>query len=106
MNGQLGTLWVGKIQVGGLQNWTLDLSLNESVKDTTTVYKLARWKLTAQSYWLYDVPDKIVVRLYPDKGKGWWEGKGAVTSQTRKIFDTLIHGEIEIYGEGILEGKE
>ena len=46
------------------------------------------------------------MRLYPDNGKGYWEGVGVVTSNPQKLFDTLIHEPIEILGEGILEGKE
>lgn len=106
MKGKLGSLHVGRLQVGGILEWNLDLLLTDYSKDTATFYKLAKWKLTAGSYWLFDIPSRITVRLYPDSGKGYWEGKGAVTSQTQKIFDTLIHSSIEIIGEGILEGKE
>ena len=105
MKGRLGSLLNGRLLIGGILDWTLDLTLADSVKDTATFYKLNSWKLTAQSYWLFDVPDKVVVRLYPDSGKGYWEGAGQITSQTLKIFDTLIHSPIEIVGEGVLEGK-
>ena len=106
MNGKLGSLHNGRLQVGGILDWSLDLLLADSVKDTATYYKLAKWKLTAQSYWLFDVPSGIlVVRLYPDSGKGYWEGKGNIISNPQKLFDTLLHQEIIIIGEGILEGK-
>ena len=106
MKGRLGSLHVGILQVGGILNWRLDLILADSAKDATIFYKLAKWKLTAQAYWLFDIPDKVVVKLHPDNGKGYWEGRGIVTSQTKKLFDTLIHEPIEIIGEGVLEGKE
>lgn len=107
MNGKLGSLWNGRLQVGGILSWTLDLILADTVKDAATVYKLSKWKLTAQSYWLFDIPNQqIVIRLYPDSGKGCWEGKGMVTSNPQKLFDVLIHEPIELIGEGILEGKE
>ena len=106
MNGQLGSLHVGRLQVGGILGWSLDLTLADSARDATTFYKLAKWKLTAESYWLFDIPNKVVVKLYPDSGKGYWEGKGVVTSQTKRLFDVLIPETIEIIGEGILEGKE
>ncbi len=106
MNGKLGSLWNGRLQVGGILDYSLDLILADSVKDAATVYKLSKWKLTAQAYWLFDIPNKVTVRLYPDSGKGYWEGTGAVTSSPQKLFDTLIHESIEFIGEGILEGKE
>ena len=105
MKGKLGSLWVGRNQAGGILGWSLDLTLADYSKDTATFYKLAKWKITAQSYWLFDIPDKVTVRLYSD-GKGYWEGVGVVTSNPQKLFDTLIHELIEILGEGILEGKE
>ena len=106
MNGKLGSLHNGRLQLGGILDYSLDLILADSVKDTATVYKLAKWKLTAQSYWLYDVPGRIVIRLYPDSGKGYWEGTGEVVSRYQKLFDTLIHEPIEFIGEGVMEGKE
>ena len=105
MNGKLGSLHNGILQLGGILDWSLDLILADTVKDTATVYKLAKWKLTAQAYWLYDIPSRVTVRLYPDNGKGYWEGVGMVTSSYQKLFDTLIHEEMQIIGEGILEGK-
>ena len=92
--------------MGGILNWSLDLILTDYSKDTATFYKLAKWKLAAQSYWLFDIPNKVIVKLYPDSGRGYWEGRGIVTSNPQKLFDTLIHEPIEIIGEGILEGKE
>ncbi len=106
MKGKLGSLHVGRLLVGGILNWSLDLILADSARDATTFYKLTKWKLTADSYWLFDIPNKVVVRLYPDSGKGYWEGKGIVTSQTKQLWDTLIHEPFELIGEGILEGKE
>jgi len=106
MNGRLGSLHTGKLQIGGILNWRLDLTLADSAKDATTIYKLSKWKLTADSYWLFDIPNKVIVRLYPDYGKGYWEGKGVITSQIRKLFDTLIPEPIEIIGEDVLESKD
>jgi hypothetical protein len=106
MDGKLGGLFRGRIQIGGLRDWSLDLTLADYPHDNTTIYKLAKWKLTAQSYWLFDIPDKVLVRLYPDYGKGYWEGKGVIASQTRKLFDTLIPEPIELIGEGVLESKD
>mgnify|MGYP001331160721 CR=1 FL=1 len=104
MQGKIGSLHYGNVQIGGILGWSLDLLLTDYSKDTATFYKLAKWKLTAQSYWLFDIPDKVLIKLYTD-GKGYWEGKGIVTSPTKKIFDTLVHETIEFMGEGILEGK-
>mgnify|MGYP001559594744 CR=1 FL=1 len=105
MKGQLGSLWVGRNQVGGILGWSLDLFLTDYSKDTATYYKLAKWKLTAESYWLFDIPTKVTIKLYSGS-KGYWEGKGIVTSSVKHLWDTLIHESIEIIGEGILEGKE
>ena len=103
MKGKLGSLCVGKNQVGGIQSWSLDLLLTDYSKDTATYYKLAKWKLTAEAYWLFDIPNKVTIKLYTPTG--YWEGKGVVTSQVKHLWDTLIHENIEIVGEGILEGK-
>ena len=105
MRGKLGSLHNGRLLLGGILDWSLDLILADSVKDTATFYKLAKWKLTAQGYWLFDIPNQVVVRLYTE-GKGYWEGKGTVISSPQKLFDTLIHEPIEILGEGMLDGKE
>ena len=105
MKGKLGSLHNGRLLVGGILDWSLDLILSDYSKDTATFYKLNKWKLTAQGYWLFDIPNQVVVRLYT-AGKGYWEGKGEITSNTQKLMDTLIHEEIIILGEGILEGKE
>ena len=104
MKGKLGSLWVGRNQVGGICEWSLDLLLTDYSKDTATYYKLAKWKLTAESYWLFDIPRQVVVKLYSE-GKGYWEGKGVVTSPVKHLWDILIHEPIEIIGEGIFEGK-
>jgi hypothetical protein len=106
MNGRLGSLHLGKTQIGGIKDWSLDLILTDHSKDLAPEYKLSKWKIDAQSYWLYDVPELVIVRLYPDIGKGYWEGKGRVISTTRKLFDTLINEPIEITGDGILEGRD
>ena len=103
MKGKLGSIHIGKLCIGGFIDWQLDMTLVE-VKSEPSTYKLANWKLTADSYWLYDIPNKVIVRLYTPNG--YWEGKGIVTSQVKHLWDTLIHEPIEIIGEGILEGKE
>ena len=103
MKGELGSLWVGKNQVGGILEWSLDLLLTDYSKDTATYYKPAKWALTAESYWLFDIPRKVTIRLYTLKG--YWEGTGEVTSPVKHLCDTLIHEPIKIIGEGILEGK-
>ena len=105
MKGKLGSLHNGRLLLGGILDWAVDFLLTDYTKDAATFYKLAKWKLTAQGYWLFDVPGQIVVRLYTE-GKGYWEGKGMIISTTPKLFDTLIHEEITITGEGVLEGKE
>ena len=107
MKGKLGSLHSGRLQIGGILNYSVDLILTDYSKDTATYYKMAKWKLTAGSYWLFDVPSgNLLVKLYSDSGRGYWEGKGLVTSNPQKLFDTLIPKPIEILGEGILEGKE
>ena len=107
MQGKIGSLWTGRLQLGGILDYSLDLILADSVKDTATVYKLAKWKLTAQSYWLFDIPPaRVVIRLYPDTGKGYWEGIGIISSKYQKLLDVLIHESIEFIGEGVMEGKE
>ena len=103
MKGKLGSIHIGKLCIGGFIDWQLDIILAE-IKGEPSTYKLTKWKLTSNSYWLYDIPNKIIIRLYTPKG--YWEGKGVVTSQTKHLWDTLIHEQMEIIGEGELEGKE
>jgi len=106
MEGKLGALFKGDRQVGGFLDWKQETILNESSdKFGDVVHKLASWRITAPSYWMFSPEIDVKVRLYSE-GKGYWEGRGSVTSATRKIFDTLIHEEIEIQGGGILEGGE
>jgi hypothetical protein len=107
MNGKLGALFKGKRQVGGFLDWDEITLLNESSdRDGNKVNKFANWTLTAQSYWLFDeVPRPVTVRLYFER-TGYWEGTGYIGSVTRKVYDTLIPEQIEIVGEGILEGRE
>ena len=104
LKGKLGSIHVGRLCIGGFIDWQLDMTLAE-LRGEPPTYKLAKWKLIGQGYWLFDIPDKVIVRLYSG-GKGYWEGKGIVTSQVKHLWDTLIHEPIEIIGEGILEGKE
>ena len=104
MKGRLGALFIGETQIGGVLDWSLDLLLADQVRDSAVFYKLAKWKLTAQSYWLFDIPGRAVIKLYSDEG--YWEGTGIVTPGTRKIFDCLIHEPLEIVGEGVLQGKD
>ena len=104
MKSKLGSIHTGKLCIGGFLDWQLEMNLIP-VKGDPIEYKVAKWHLTANSYWLFDIPNKVVVKLYSE-GKGYWEGKGVVTSQTKHLWDILINEPIEILGEGILEGKE
>ena len=103
MRGKLGSIHVGKLCIGGFIDWQLDVNLAE-LKGEPSIFKLAKWKLTANSYWLFDIPNKVIIKLYTLTG--YWEGSGIVTSHSKHLWDTLIHEPIEIIGEGILEGKE
>ena len=93
MEGKIGSLFVGKKQVGGFMDWSL--LYNPEVK---------QWKLIARAYWLFEAASKVTVRLYAPKG--YWEGRGAITSITKTLTDTLIHETLELYGEGELQGHE
>lgn len=106
MKGKLGVIFRGDKQVGGFFNWNEDTILNESSnRDGNLVHKFVSWRLTAPSYWLFDmISGEVMVRLY-QANKGYWEGKGFIQSPMKRIFDTLIHEDIEIVGSGVLEGK-
>lgn len=107
MNDKLGAIFRNGKQVGGFLNWHEETILNESSdKEGNALHKFANWTLSAESYWLFDSVNRdITIRLYL-KGRGYWEGKGYISSPTRKVYDTLIHEPLEIVGEGVLEGKE
>ncbi len=106
MEGKLGAIFRDSKQVGGFLAWSEETVLNESSNsDGEAVHKFASWKLTASSYWLYDaVKGSLTIRLYLSD-KGYWEGTGYVSSPMKKIYDTLLHEEFEVIGEGVLEGK-
>jgi hypothetical protein len=106
MNGRLGSLFVGDTCVGGILDWSLDLTLLDHVRDTATVYKLQKWKVTALGYWVYETPKIVMIKLYADYGQEYWEGKAECVSSTRKLWDTLIHEPIEFVGEKPLEGHQ
>jgi len=106
MNGKLGAIFRNDKQVGGFLDWSEETILNESSnRDGEAIHKFASWRLTSSSYWLYDaIKGSLTVRLYLSD-KGYWEGTGYINSPMKKIYDTLIHEEIEIISEGVLEGK-
>lgn len=107
MNGKLGSLHTGRLQIGGVLDWQLALSLTDTTRDAATYYKMVAWKLTASAYWLFDVPQgEIVIRLYRDGAMGYWEGRGIVSPPANRQMDTLIHMPLEIIGEKPLEGHE
>jgi hypothetical protein len=99
MNGQLAGIFKGSTQIGGLKDWDAEVSVNAN--------KIANWKLTSKSYWLFDYPsvaDKLTIKLY--HSNGYWEGVGRVDTIPVKLINTLIHNPIEIIGFGILESKQ
>ncbi len=106
MEGKLGALYLDNVQVGGFTDWSIDTIFNESSDHAgQTIRTVASWHLCASSYWLYEqVKGNITARVYLG-GTEWWEGKCHITSSTKKIFDTLIHDDLELIGEGVLEGK-
>ena len=105
MIGKLGAIFRGDKQIGGFQDWTQETILTESSnQEGQTIHKFVSWKLTTQSYWLFDSVREVTVRLYPG-GREYWEGKGYISSPIKKIYDTLIHEQLEIVGEGVMEGK-
>jgi uncharacterized Ntn-hydrolase superfamily protein len=107
MNGRLGAIFRNDKQIGGFVDWAVDVRLDESSnRDGDKVHRFISWKLTAPGYWLFNTPDRnTIIRLYIDS-KGYWEGIGYINSVTRKIYDTMIHEELEIIGDGVLEGKQ
>ena len=100
MEGRLGGLFKDGEQIGGLLDWKFELLLADTSNDGTKVYKFAKWKLTSPSYWLFEEPDIVVVRLYV--GKMYWTGDGKIITRIQDVYDTLIHERIEIIGEGSL----
>jgi hypothetical protein len=106
MEGKLGALFIDGVQVGGFIDWAIDTIFNESANhEGQTTRSVACWHLCASSYWLYEqIKGSITARIYLG-GSEYWEGKCRITNPTRKVFDTLIHENLEIVGEGVLEGK-
>ena len=106
MNGKLGALYLEGVQVGGFMDWSIDTVLNESSDHLgQATYNVRCWHLCASSYWLYELVKGSLIARVSLGGAEYWEGKCHITLPTKKIFDTLIHEDIELIGEGILEGK-
>ncbi len=105
MKGKLGGLFSGDQQVGGIFDWEFEVIFTEtSDGEHHKVYKFAKWILTAPSYWLFKETSNVIVRLY--HGDRYWEGEGNIISTPSKIYDTMIHEQIEIVGEGQLVDKK
>ena len=102
MEGKLGGLFTDGIQIGGFLDWRFELLLADSSNEGSLVYKFAKWKLTAPSYWIFTEPDDVVVRLYYDRVAAYWEGEGKIISRIQGVFNKLVHEDIEIIGEGTL----
>ena len=100
MEGRLGGLFKNGNQIGGLLDWELELLLADTADNGSAVYKFAKWKLTSPSYWLFEEPDIVIVRLYV--GKMYWTGDGNIITRVQDVYDTMIHEQIEIIGEGSL----
>ena len=99
MEGRLGGLFKDGVQIGGLLDWEFSLILADTPYDIVK-YKFAKWKLESDSYWLFEEPDIVTVRLYV--GNAYWTGDGRITSGIQDVLDTLVHERIEIIGEGSL----
>ena len=101
MEGRLVGLFDNGNQVGGLLDWRFELLLANTPFDEIK-YKFAKWKLDADSYWLFAEPANLTIRLYHNIGNTYWEGEGKIISKLQLVFDTMVHNHIEIIGEGTL----
>ena len=106
MEGKLGGLFDGERQIGGFLNWEFEVIFSDASEGKAKTYQFKKWILTAPSYWLFAEPDNVIVRLFFDIGTAYWEGRGVISSNMQKVFDTLIYEKIEIIGEGTLEMKK
>jgi len=105
MEDELGGLFSGDEQVGGILDWKFEVIFAQFPDaNNHIVYKFSKWILTASSYWLFKETNNVTVRLY--HGDRYWEGEGNIISTLSKVYDTMIHKEIEIVGEGQLIEKK
>jgi len=104
MKGQLGGLFSGTQQVGGIVDWDFELIMAEGSDGKVKTFKFSKWRLTAPSYWLFGEVDTVIVRLY--HGTRYWEGEGTIISKVKQVYDTMIHEPLEIVGEGQLVDKK
>ena len=56
MNGELGVLYQGNKQVGGIYDWEIDIISDSTIRNGWYEHKITKG-ITAQSYWLTDAPD-------------------------------------------------
>ncbi len=103
MKGKIGGLFNGNEQVGGILDWKFELVFAESSDGIARQYKFVKWTLIAPTYWLFGEIENLTVRLY--HGGRYWEGEGSIISTPRKVYDTMIHEQIQIVGEGQLVDK-
>ena len=105
MEGKIAGLFNEDQQVGGILDWKFEVLFAQFPDGKGhIVYKFSKWILTAPSYWLFKEANTITVRLY--QGDRYWEGEGSIISTPSKVYDTMIHKEIEIAGEGQLIEKK
>lgn len=102
MKGRIGGLYENGQQVGGFLDWEFEMVFADGSDGIAKTYKFSKWKLTASSYWLFSAVNNVDVHLYHDTGTSYWEGSGLINSRLEQVFDTMIHQQIQILGEGQL----
>ncbi len=104
MEGRIGGLFRDDQQVGGIIDWKFEVLFAETSDGIAKQYKFVKWILTAPSYWLFKETGNMIVRLY--HGERYWEGEGIIISTPQKVYDTMIHEQLEIAGTGQLVDKK
>ena len=109
MEGKLGAIYIGDKQVAGFLDWHVRLNMVEGVEDDYKTQKLQSWRIIAWAYWITrQIPpgSAVKVRLCADTGRAYWEGTGKVASRLTETTGTLVHVQLEVIGDGVLEAKE
>ena len=109
MEGKLGAIYIGKRQVGGFEDWKLNLNMTEGAdRDGNKTAKIQSWKLSSWSYWVFKAlspGDKVRLMLCADVGSVYWEGNAVIACRLSSIMSTLIHTRLEIIGSGELTAR-
>lgn len=104
MNGKLGSIHAEGRQVGGFQDWELEVVMASTRDGTDRNFQPRGWRIDAKAFWILEpLPEDVYeFRIY-DRFGSCWRGNGAVVCETGSVIDRLIHQPLTARGKGLME---